>query len=152
MNRQIWEFPGREQEPSWYLDPITARQKRETHLGLIRKWSEGFRVQRILKTDLFEEAYGSDSLLDSMFSEAELACGMDAAFSTAGRALQRHGQKIQAFVCDVRNLAVRNASVDMIVSTSTPAADHSAASCTSVASGLETIRVSMMRISASGKS
>ncbi|MBN1566316.1 MAG: class I SAM-dependent methyltransferase [Acidobacteria bacterium] len=119
MKKQSWESIGREPEPSWYLDPITAGQKRETHLQLIRKWSEGIRVERILKTDLFEEAYGDDSLLDALFPEADLPCGMDAAFSTARRAQTRHGRKIQALVCDVRSLAVQDCSVDLVVSTST---------------------------------
>jgi SAM-dependent methyltransferase len=119
LKRQSWEKIGHEPEPSWYLDPITARQKRDVHLRLIRKWSEGFHVERILKTDLFEEAYGGDSLLDVLFPEANLPGGMDAAFSTASRALKRHGKKIRTLTCDVRNLAVKECSIDLVVSTST---------------------------------
>jgi SAM-dependent methyltransferase len=119
LNKESWEHLSREQEPSWYLDHITARQKRETHLKLIGEWSEGMQVQSVLKTDLFEEAFGDDSLLDSLFPNAGLACGMDAAFPAAQKALQRHGGKIQALTCDVRSLAVQDCSVDIVVSTST---------------------------------
>ena len=114
MDRQVWEHLGGEQEPSWYLDPITARQKRETHASMIEKWTEGMRVERVLKTDLFEEAFGEDSLLESLFPCAETVCGLDAAFSIAERAFRRHENQIQTLVSDVRNLGVQDRSVDVI--------------------------------------
>jgi len=119
VNRQLWELLGGEQEPSWYLDSITAMQKRETHLKVIRSWTQGMRVKRILKTDLFEEAFGKDSLLESLFPEAGLVCGLDAALSTARRASRRFEQQIRTLACDVRHLAVQDRSVDLVVSTST---------------------------------
>ena len=119
MDRQSWERLGEEPEPSWYLDLIAARQKRETHLNVIRKWTAGMRVERVLKTDLFEEASGKDSLLESLFPSAETVCGLDAAFSIAKSASQRYETKIRALVCDVRNLSLQDRSVDVIVSTST---------------------------------
>jgi SAM-dependent methyltransferase len=119
LNKESWEYLSSKLEPSWYLDPITAKQKREIHLKLIAKWSEGMQVQSILKTDLFEEAFGDDSLLDALFPNARLVCGMDAAFPAARKALQRHGQMIRAMTCDIRSLAVQDCSVDIVVSTST---------------------------------
>ncbi len=119
MNQRVWERLSGRQKPSWYLDPITARQKRETHSHIMRKWAQGMPAERIFKTDLFEEAFGEDSLLDSLFPEAGLVCGMDAAHSASKIALQRHGRKIQALTCDVRDLAVRDSSFDIILSTST---------------------------------
>jgi SAM-dependent methyltransferase len=119
LDRQSWELLGSEQEPSWYLDPITAKQKRETHLKLIWKWSESTQVNRVLKTDLFEEAFGDDSLLDSMSRQCKACCGLDASLATAKKSYRRHSQQIQAFVADVRYLAVRDCSVDLVISTST---------------------------------
>lgn len=119
MDEQFWELLGGKQKPSWYLDPVTARQKRETHLRVIREWTEGMKVERILKTDLFEEAFGEDSLLEWLFPGATLVCGLDAAFSTAKSASRRHQRKIHSFACDVRHLAVQDCSVDVVVSTST---------------------------------
>ena len=119
METQYWERVSRKPEPSWYLDPVTAVQKREAHLRLIREWSRGVSADRILKTDLFEEAFGEDSLLDSLFPGAELRCGMDASFGTASGAFRRYPQKIRAFTCDVRNLAARDGVFDVIISNST---------------------------------
>ena len=119
MNEQFWERLGKKKEPSWYLDPITARQKRDAHLKVIREWMKGIKVNRILKTDLFEEAFGEDSLLELLFPGATLVCGLDAAFSTARNALRRHRQKISSFACDVRHLGLQDCSIDLIVSTST---------------------------------
>lgn len=119
MERQSWERLGGKQQPSWYLDPVTARQKRDVHLRLIRRWTREMRAERILKTDLFEEAFGEDSLLESLTGGGVLASGMDAAFSTAKNAALRHGRKVRPLVCDVRHLAVRDQSMDLVVSTST---------------------------------
>ncbi len=76
-------------------------------------------AERILKTDLFEEAFGEDSLLESLSAGAGLAGGLDAAFSTAKNAALRHGRKIRPIVSDVRHLGLRDRSVDLVLSTST---------------------------------
>lgn len=119
MDRQLWDHLGGKRKPSWYLDPITAGQKREAHLRIIRDWTGETQVDRILKTDLFEEAFGSDSLLQLLFPKARLVCGLDAAPSTVQSASQRHKKKIQTLACDVRHLAIKDCSVDVVVSTST---------------------------------
>lgn len=119
MHRQLWENLSERQEPSWYLDPITALQKREAHLRVIREWASGTQAERVLKTDLFEEAFGNDSILESLFPESSLTCGLDAAFPAARSASMRHEKRIHALVGDIRHLAVKNCSFDVVVSTST---------------------------------
>jgi hypothetical protein len=89
MRRETWERLGSKPSPSWYLDPLAARQKRETHLDLIRRRTAGMRVDRALKTDLFEDAFGEDCLLDVLFLEAVLMCGIDEAVSTTRAAARR---------------------------------------------------------------
>ena len=65
-------------QPNWYLDPLAAAQKREVHLEWIRSnVPQGVRIQTVLKTDLFEEAYGGDELLFSLPFDASLKIGFD---------------------------------------------------------------------------
>ena len=49
--------------PSWYLHPLVAQQKREVHPRWIRRWDSERRPGVLLKTDLFEDAFGDDTLL-----------------------------------------------------------------------------------------
>jgi SAM-dependent methyltransferase len=105
--------------PSWYLDPLVAEQKRRVHQQWLRS-AAGDRPQDVvLKTDLFEEAYGADRIFDDLFLGACLAVGMDLNSQTVLAAHCRYACAFQAIACDVRRLALRSESVDIVVSTST---------------------------------
>jgi SAM-dependent methyltransferase len=105
--------------PSWYLDLPVAEQKREIH----QRWVRGAIGNQprgvVLKTDLFEEAWGADRIFDDLFPDARLAVGMDLNGQTVLAAQQRNGSAFRSMVCDVRRLALRSASLDVVVSTST---------------------------------
>jgi SAM-dependent methyltransferase len=106
-------------EPSWYLDPLVAEQKRKVHQEWIRA-STGDRSRRVvLKTDLFEEANGADRVFDDLFPDMRLAIGMDLDHRTVLTAARRHSPAFHSVVCDVRHLAFRSASLDLVVSPST---------------------------------
>jgi SAM-dependent methyltransferase len=129
---------GKTERPAWYLDPIVAEQKRAANLALVRqalRWSPAPR--RMLKTDLFEDAFGDDQLLGEFPVTAPLCCGIDIAGSTLRAAQQRfpflRGQLAEA---DLRCLPFRAGSFDFIVSTSS--LDHfaSAAEMQSALAGL----------------
>lgn len=118
--REVWETLGNQDSPSWYLHPLVAKQKRDVYVDLIRRWTLGRRDQTILKTDLFEEAFGEDYLLPGLFPEARMACGMDSARSTARRAALRHESLAgRVAVMDARSPAWGVGRFDLIISTST---------------------------------
>lgn len=120
MEREIWEELGGRPAPSWYLDPVAARQKRDVHLELIRRRTAGMRVTRALKTDLFEDAFGDDCLLDALFPDAPVVCGMDEALSTTRSAARRlAGPRLRMLVTDVRRIALGAGVFDVVVSPST---------------------------------
>lgn len=105
--------------PSWYLDPLVAEQKRGVHEKWIRR-SAGIRPHGVvLKTDLFEEAYGLDRLLFGLFPDARLVIGVDVDFSTVRAASARGGPGFAFAAADVLRLPFPSESVDVIVSTST---------------------------------
>lgn len=115
-----WEHIADQSEPSWYLDPIVAEQKRRVHQMLIADWSSDLHPGRVLKTDVFEEAYGEDQILFDLFPLATMVIGVDLSVSTAARARRRCRSAPPYFVAgDVRNLPFPSGSVDLIVSNST---------------------------------
>ena len=106
--------------PSWYLDPLVAEQKRQVHQEWIRRSLGGRRHDVVLKTDLFEEAYGLDRILYDLFPDARLTVGIDLNPVTVRGAAARNGSTgFGSAVCDVRHLPFPAASLDVVVSTST---------------------------------
>jgi SAM-dependent methyltransferase len=107
--------------PNWYLDPLVAMQKREVHIEWIsRSLPRGAAIGTILKTDLFEEAYGADELLFSLPVQARLKIGFDIDDATARSAAGRcQSTECVFFNADVRDLPLANDSIDLILSNST---------------------------------
>jgi SAM-dependent methyltransferase len=102
---------------SWYLDPLVAQQKRDKHLALLRAWWESGSAI-VLKTDLFEEANGSDELLSSFPAHVTIV-GMDVVPTTVVRARARGVRPGLFLATDVRHLALASQSVDLVFSNST---------------------------------
>jgi len=106
-------------KPSWYLDSLVAAQKREVYQRWIRN-SLGARSRRVLlKTDLFEEAFGDDLLLLDLFPDTQLTIGNDIEKNTVRAAARRGKAQFQGMIGDVRQFPLRSASVDVVVSSST---------------------------------
>jgi SAM-dependent methyltransferase len=96
-----------------------ARQKREIHLRLIRRWVDSA-PRRLLKTDLFEEAFGEDEILGDLIAQNRFVCGCDTAYTITRAAAHRFPETAPGLlVMDVRRPALRQESFDVIISTST---------------------------------
>jgi len=118
--REQWESVASQDRPSWYLDPLAARQKRQLYRELVRNWTRGFLPATVLKTDLFEEAYGEDHLLFDLLPEPYIPVGIDLSLRTIARAHQKHGDtRACLFATDVRRLGLATGTVDLILSNST---------------------------------
>jgi len=116
--RSDWEGVAADESPSWYLDPLVADQKRDMHLALLERFASGAPRGTLLKTDLFEEANGSDELLGSC-RHYGLVIGMDLSRGEVARARRRHGSAADFVVTDVRRLGLASDSVDVVFSNST---------------------------------
>jgi len=114
-----WTEVANKESPSWYLDPMVAGQKRQAHLDLVNSYAGTYQPNVVLKTDLFEEAYGEDALLRDLFPNAALRIGIDLAFRTVENAVKCGGQSASLLAADVRRLPFRSSSVDLILSNST---------------------------------
>lgn len=115
-----WAAVASQAAPSWYLDSLVGRQKREVHQRFIRASARGMKPDTVLKTDVFEEAFGCDHILFDLGTEARLSVGMDVACGTAGRAAARSpGRGFSFLAADVRCLPFQAEAFDLVISTST---------------------------------
>lgn len=144
-NRFAWDRLGRRENPSWYLDPIVAVQKRRAHLALIASAARHLPApRRVLKTDLFEDAFGEDQLLGDFPIPAALLCGLDTAQSTTARAARRFPSLAGGLAtADFRALPFQDGAFDLIVSPSS--LDHFDS-----ASGLHSALSELTRVLAPG--
>ncbi len=94
-----------------------ALYKRREHLELIAAWAPTW-VRAVLKTDLFEEGFGQDALLDALAATYPVVVGMDISRAVAAAAKQRMSGTGHV-VSDVCALPFKDASFDLIVSIST---------------------------------
>lgn len=100
---------------SHHLEKNVALYKRSEHVKLLRKWFPP-RVSRVLKTDLFEEAFGMDYFMDFL-KDVGRPVGVDISSKTVKKAVGRHG--FPATSCCVVHLPFRDSCFDAIVSNST---------------------------------
>jgi len=118
--RSRWDDLASREQPSWYLDPLVALQKRRVHQDLIRRWI-GLRPRgRVFKTDLFEDAWGLDRIIFDVFEQTDALLGTDIAESTVAAATRQSSlQPLIGFVSDVRALPLADGAVDVALSMST---------------------------------
>ena len=102
------------------MDALVARQKRDTHLRLARRWMPRPAPQSVLKTDLFEEAFGEDHILFDLAPGATLRVGMDIAAGTIAAARRRGPPEgFSSLAADARALGLRTGSFEFVFSNST---------------------------------
>ena len=87
------------------------------HSALIERWMPEWRVDRVLKTDLFDEVV-TEGLYPVLAPKARHVVGMDVAASAAAQATTRHPE-LAALAADARRLPFADRSFDAIVSNST---------------------------------
>lgn len=87
------------------------------NVALFAHWLPIDRIERLLKTDLFDEAFG-DGLYPLLTSRARKLIGMDISVSTLHLARSRH-TGLPATGADVRRLPFANGAFDVVISNST---------------------------------
>lgn len=84
---------------------------------LCRRWWPAGPIQRVLKTDLFDEMAG-EGLYPVLGERAGAVIGIDKSWQTVRLAIARH-RAIQPASCDVRKLPFRDGTFQVVVSNST---------------------------------
>lgn len=124
-----WERVAGEWSLRHAPNELLAEHKRQTHLRLVERWAPGIDGARILKTDLFEEAFGPDQFFFDLGARSGSAIGIDLCRDIVAQAKRRgkeHGiDSTKYLCCDVRRIPLHANSIDLIVSDST--LDHFAA-------------------------
>jgi SAM-dependent methyltransferase len=85
--------------------------------SLLRRWLPQQRVGRLLKTDVFDEAFG-EGLIPLLRSQADSLICMDVSSWTIGLAKKQHA-RMGAVRVDVRSLPFKAGKFDVVVSNST---------------------------------
>jgi len=88
-----------------------------THTALIERWLPRTPIDRVLKTDLFDEIV-TEGLYPVLARHARVVVGMDVAASAASQARARHPE-LETLSTDARRLPFADGSFDAIVSNST---------------------------------
>ncbi|TBR20223.1 class I SAM-dependent methyltransferase, partial [bacterium] len=94
------------------------------HIDLIKRWSEGVSGKRILKTDLFEEAFSCGDFLSWLSKQNAIVSGIDISYKIVRKAYDNIGDYHSTYgksfiVSDVSNCAFKNDSFDLVISNST---------------------------------
>ncbi len=104
-----------------HIDRILGRYKAEEFINLIKRWTDGLEQSKVLKTDLYEEAFGEDQILFSLPNKAQIF-GLDISQEVVKNANIKnisndsHHNYLRA---DVRKVPFKNNVFDLILSTST---------------------------------
>lgn len=117
--------------------PLWRRFCDELHTSVLREWTLGSRLGRVLKTDLFDEALG-DGLVPFLMGRSETVHGLDVWPEVLTLSAKRHPGLV-ARIEDVRHLAAADGSYDFVVSNST--LDHFSSSDDLVMAVRELVRV-----------
>ncbi len=94
-----------------------ALYKRREGLGLVSAWAPA-EVRSVLKTDLFEEGFGQDALLDAFAATYPMVIGIDISQVVTAEARKRI-PAARYVVSDASALPFKAGSFDLIVSIST---------------------------------
>lgn len=108
---------------SHHLEENVAIYKRNEHIKLIEKWCGSLEGKKILKTDLYEEAFGEDCFLPWISKQHAKTFGIDISYNITKNARSRLRQSDCIFnnciASDIRKCAFKDDSFDLIISNST---------------------------------
>ena len=106
-----------------YANELLGEQKRKTYTDLITRWTRITSRQKILKTDLFAEAFSVEQFLFDAIPAKSDVIGIDVAHEIVSQAksqAQNRGIDAGSYLCcDVKKLPLRDSSIDLIISDST---------------------------------
>jgi SAM-dependent methyltransferase len=117
-----WGEVARGWEERGYANQLLGEQKRKTYIDLITRWTKLTAGQRILKTDLFAEAFGVEQFFFDILPDKSDVVGIDVAIEIVARARSQaleRGLAGSYLCCDVKKLPLRDGCFDLIISDST---------------------------------
>ena len=119
---RFWNGISAEKKECLDIYPALGRYKSEEFIRLIKKWFNNLGSVKVLKTDLWEEAFGDDQILFSLMSEKIKIFAVDISENITKRASSVKSGKGMCqhyLTADVRSLPFKTGAFDLILSTST---------------------------------
>lgn len=120
---EYWDQIARQRADRHYRYESVAKHVSSITLGLLARWGDAKNSKRIMKTDLFEEAFRSRQLMFDVARVNSNVVGIDVSREITYRAKTRsrqYGADLGDYVCcDVRQLPFSTDSIDLVISTST---------------------------------
>jgi len=117
-----WNEVARGWSLKGYSNELIAKHKRKTYLNLITRWADLTYSQRILKTDLFAEAFTQEQFLFEMPRTNSNVVAIDISreivAEAKNQARQHNVDASKYLCCDVRHLPLQSNSIDLIISDS----------------------------------
>lgn len=114
----VWDNVAWKASKNYHLNRIVALHKGAEHIKLINRWSDVSKSARILKTDLFEDAFGQDSFMDYLTLKFGEVHGIDISPVVVAHAKRRYPD-LQSDVADAKDLPFKPCYFDLIISNST---------------------------------
>jgi SAM-dependent methyltransferase len=118
-----WGGVARGWSDKGYANELLGEQKRKTYIDLISRWTKITPGQKILKTDLFAEAFTVEQFFFDAIPAKSYVIGIDVAFEIVAEAksqAQNRGMDTGGYLCsDVKKLPLKDSSIDLIISDST---------------------------------
>jgi SAM-dependent methyltransferase len=106
-----------------YANELLGEQKKKTYIDLITRWTQITAGERILKTDLFAEAFSVEQFFFDIIPAKSDVVGIDVSIEIVAAArsqAQNRGIDAGQYLCgDVKKLPLRDNSIDLIISDST---------------------------------
>jgi SAM-dependent methyltransferase len=105
-----------------YANQLLGEEKRKTYIELINRWAKLTAGQRILKTDLFAEAFGVEQFFFDIVPTKSEMVGIDVAAEIVAQARSqalKRGLAGNYLCCDVKKLPLKDSCFDLIISDST---------------------------------
>lgn len=119
---QLWDRLARTNKNRSHIDPVFGRYKSEQFCAFATRGHQFRRGEKVLKTDLREEAYGADEVLFSLPDPGLSIFGMDISAEVAGAASAeslKRGSTHHYVTADVRRIPFADHSLDVVLSNST---------------------------------
>jgi len=110
-----WDSVAKRSRP-YHIEKNVAIYKKSEHIRMIKKWAGSLKGKAVLKTDLYEEAFGNDSFFSWLKGQGAYVYGVDISKNIVSRANSDPGLNV---VSDLRDCGFRSASFDVIISNST---------------------------------
>ncbi|NTV23048.1 MAG: class I SAM-dependent methyltransferase [Nanoarchaeota archaeon] len=117
ISPEYWDTVASRMDGRQHIQEDVARYKRKEHICLLERWVPEERRGTVLKTDLFEEAFGHDFYYDYLANSYKRAVAIDISGQIVRKAKERFNGEF--YTCGIQRTGFKARMFDVIISGST---------------------------------